>query len=477
MCVCVRVWLEMGPFQWKALTTRFSSLWWEQRLSDKVLLKMSFSTQLPKRVQQFQEPSVWLEFSPLSSLCNAINLGQGFPDWKPPKFVLEAASNACSDPSQSQYARSGGLHSLVSAISHSYAPLLQRSINPNKEVCVTVGASEAIFLACQAFVQSGDEVIFIEPAFDIYFGAVVYAGATPRFVSLHMQPTCSSSVSLASNWRLDYDELRSVLSERSRLLILNSPHNPTGKVFKKEELESIARVLRDFPRCLVLCDEVYQHLVYDGEVHVPMATIENMWERTISVYSAGKTFSVTGWKIGWAIGPEHLIRPMMLSQQWIVFSTTTPLQQAVAFCLEQATRPFENEPTYYSWLRKQYQRKRDYFYQALIDAGLHPVKPQGSFFIMIDISDIQESNKYEMPPIVMEWWKQGKLDIDKTTQNAMDYNFCRWQAVEKGVTAIPASAFYSKEHRPFHSQYVRFSFCKQDDILEQAKQRLMRNKE
>ncbi|GJQ08912.1 hypothetical protein GpartN1_g703.t1 [Galdieria partita] len=441
-----------------------------QRLLVSLLQKMNFHT-LPKRVQQFQEPSVWLEFSPLSSLCNAINLGQGFPDWKPPPFVLEAASKASSDPHFSQYARSSGLQSLVSTISRTYAPLLQRSIDPTKEVCVTVGASEAIFLACQAFVESGDEVIFIEPAFDIYFGAVVYAGATPRWVPLHMQPKEGQPLS-ASDLRLDYDELRSVLSERSRLLILNTPHNPTGKVFKKEELQAIAKVLQDFPRCLVLCDEVYQHLVYDDEVHVPMATIDNMWERTISVYSAGKTFSVTGWKIGWAIGPWHLIRPMMLSQQWIVFSTTTPLQQAVASSLEQATQPFESEPTYYAWLKKRYQRKRDYFYQALIEAGLHPVKPQGSFFIMIDISEIQDIRN-EMPPAIMEWWKRGLLDVDQRTQTAVDYNFCRWQAVEKGVTAIPFSAFYSRHHQPLGSRYVRFSFCKEDAVLEEAKQRLV----
>ncbi|EME31672.1 kynurenine aminotransferase [Galdieria sulphuraria] len=435
-------------------------LWlWERRSTCRKLSlvsslpKMNFYN-LPQRVQQFQEPSVWLEFSPLSSLCNAINLGQGFPDWKPPNFVLEAASKASSDPSLSQYARSSGLQSLVSTISKTYAPLLQRSIDPNKEVCITVGASEAIFLACQTFVEPGDEVIFIEPAFDIYFGAVVYAGATPRFVSLLMQSKEATQPLAASDLRLDYEELRRVLSERSRLLILNTPHNPTGKVFKKEELENIAKVLQEFPRCLVLCDEVYQHLVYDDEVHVPMATIENMWERTISVYSAGKTFSVTGWKIGWAIGPFHLIRPMMLSQQWIVFSTTTPLQQAVASSLEQATQPFESEPTYYAWLRKRYQRKRDYFYQALIEAGLHPVKPQGSFFIMIDISEIQ-GIRNEMPSIVKEWRKQGLLDIDERTQNAMDYNFCRWQAVEKGVTAIPCSAFYSRQHQHLGSRYVR----------------------
>lgn len=257
---------------------------------------------------------------------------------------------------------------------------------------------------------------------------------------------------------------------------MNTPHNPTGKVFQREELENIAKVLQDFPRCFVLCDEVYQHLVYDDEVHVPMATIDNMWERTISVYSAGKTFSVTGWKIGWAIGPAHLIRPMMLSQQWIVFSTCTPLQQAVAASLEQANQPFENEPTYYAWLKKYYQRKRDYFYQALVDAGLHPVKPQGSFFIMIDISEMMKRGniRNEMPPIVREWWNEGKLDIDATTQEAVDYNFCRWQAVEKGVTAIPSSAFYSRQHRHLGSRYVRFSFCKEDSVLEQAKERLLK---
>lgn len=178
----------------------------------------------------------------------------------------------------------------------------------------------------------------------------------------------------------------------------------------------------------------------------------------------------------WAIGPAHLIRPMMLSQQWIVFSTCTPLQQAVAASLEQANQPFENEPTYYAWLKKYYQRKRDYFYQALIDAGLHPVKPQGSFFIMIDISEMMKRGniRNEMPPIVREWWNEGKLDIDATTQEAVDYNFCRWQAVEKGVTAIPSSAFYSRQHRHLGSRYVRFSFCKEDSVLEQAKERLLK---
>eukprot|EP00871_Galdieria_phlegrea_P002766 jgi/Galph1/3490/GphlegSOOS_G2177.1 len=436
----------------------------------------SFSLgKLPTRVQKFQEPSVWLEFSPLSLLCNAINLGQGFPDWRPPRFVLEAAEKAVLDPSLSQYARSSGLLQLVTAISRYYSPLLGRQIDANREVCITVGASEAIFLTCQAFIEPGDEVVFIEPAFDIYYGAAIYAGATIKFVPLCLKKKNADETLSAGDFTLDLDELKSVFSDKTRLLVLNSPHNPTGKVFSKEELEGVANVVKQYPRCLVLCDEVYQHLVYDDMCHVPFATIQDMWRRTISVYSAGKTFSVTGWKIGWAIGPSELIRPLMLSQQWVVFSTTTPLQYAVASALEQACQPFENYSTYYEWLRMSYQQKRDYFYDVLKEAGYHPIKPQGSFFIMVDISETNEFLN-QMPEIEYDWWQSGKLDIDERTKEAKDYNFCRWLTVEKGVTAIPSSAFYSMEHRHFGSHYVRFSFCKNDTVLEQAKERLQKGK-
>lgn len=296
---------------------------------------------------------------------------------------------------------------MTEQIAAEYGPrLVGRPLDPVRECTVTVGASEAIFLVLQAYVQDGCDVLVVEPYFDIYKGAVELAGGRMTHVPLRTRkPTLQS----AGDFYLDLDELRQALTPNTRMLILNSPHNPTGKVFTADEYAGIARVLQDFPNCLVLSDEVYEHLVFDGCRHVPFAATPGMWERTISIYSAGKTFSVTGWKIGWACGRPELIMPLQLANQWVCFSVATPLQEAVATSLERAAQPFEGYPTYYQWLAAFYQKKRDFLVDALNAAGLPAITPQGTFFTMADTSKVQFERT--APPALTDFIASGKVQV------------------------------------------------------------------
>lgn len=236
-------------------------------------------------------------------------MGQGFPNWAAPDFVKEAAARAITTDNN-QYCRSQGLPALVEAVAEHSTPLHGRDIDPLTEVAVCVGATEALFGACQAFVEPGDEVVILEPAYDAYVPDVRIAGGTPVSVPLRpregAQPAADGSRRVNDVYSLDLDELRAAFTPRTRAIMLNSPHNPTGKVFSREELEGIAGVLRDFPDVLVISDECYEYMAW--KPHTRFATIDGMWDRTVTISSAGKTFSCTGWKIGYVVGPADLVR-------------------------------------------------------------------------------------------------------------------------------------------------------------------------
>lgn len=389
--------------------------------------------------------TVFAEFTALANQYNAVNLGQGFPNFPAPDFIKNAAKEAI-DANLNQYARSAGQINLVNALAESYSPLFGRELDPLREIVISTGATEGIFATMQGLVDPGDEVILIEPFYDSYPAAVTMAGGTPVFVPLRAVEGSTS----ASEWLLDMDELATAFSPRTKLLVVNTPMNPIGKVFSLQELTQIANLVQQH-NVLVLSDEVYERMVYpaaDGTptTHVRLATLPGMWERTLTLGSAGKTFSVTGWKIGWAIGPVPLVHAVLMAHQWIPFTVATPLQEAVAAAVVQA--PKEN---YYEWLATTYQAKRDKLLSALEDVGLTPVRPDGSYFILV---------------------ATGHLDVPVPAGTLRDVAVCRWFTTDVGVTAIPPSPFYSPDHQYLTDNLARFCFCKTDEMLDEAALRL-----
>lgn len=392
--------------------------------------------------------TVFAEFTALANEHDAVNLGQGFPDFPAPDFIKEAAQEAIAQD-LNQYTRSAGHLRLVKALADVYSPLFGRNLNALDEIVVTSGATEAIFATIQALVDPGDEVILIEPFYDSYPASVIMAGGTPVYVPLRP----SGGANHSTQWVVDMDELAAAFTPRTRLLILNTPHNPVGKVFRRQELMAIADLVKK-QDVLLLSDEVYEWMVYDQAQHVRIATLPGMWERTITLGSAGKTFSVTGWKVGWAIAPPPIARAIFMAHQWIPFTVPTPLQEAVAIAFEVA-----EERNYFNWLGKMYQAKRDKLLAALLETGLTPTVPEGSYFILVDGTPLDA----HLPNHV-----QGD-------DEPRDFAVCRWLTSEIGVAAIPPTAFYSPNHKHLAEHLVRFCFCKTDAVLDEGSRRLTVN--
>jgi len=410
-----------------------------------------------QRLAKFAAPTVWHEFTPLAAKSKAVNLGQGFPGWSPPQFIKDAAAKAVEESGAgldfmvNQYARPAGHLSLVTQLAKDYSPRLGRQLDPLTEVVITNGASEGLCTAALGLLNPGDEVVTLEPAFDLYIAQAEMAGATLKTVPYRVKD---------GKWRVDLEELRAAFTDKTRMFLLNTPHNPTGKVWTKEELEGVAAILRDYPAVVAVCDEVYEHMIYDGARHTSLASLPDMWDRTLTLSSSGKTFSVTGWKIGWALGPAHLVRSLAIAHQWISFSVVTPLQEAVAQGLITAEKSYEGHASYYAWLQHMYAAKRERMCEAIRAAGMEPIKPEGGFFIVADTSRIQLPQRYAE---------------DKTVTR--DWALCRWLTEEIGVAAIPPSAFYCQENKHLAANYARFAFCKPDDVLEEAARRLLKCKE
>ena len=369
--------------------------------------------------------SVFTEMSALAVQHQAINLGQGFPDFAGPDFVKEAAARAIH-ANQNQYAPSHGTPRLRAAIAADWNTRFGGDINPDSDVTVTTGATEALFISMLAFLNPGDEVIFFEPFYDAYVPQVVMAGGVVKVVRLH-----------PPDWHFTLDELRAAFSSRTKMLLLNTPHNPTGKVFTRAETEQIAALCQEHD-VLVIADEVYDRILFDSHEHIPIATLPGMWERTLTLNSTGKTFSMTGWKIGYAVGPAHLNAAIRIVHQFNVFATATPFQDAMAEALETA-----GQRGYYAELADSYAQRRDRLRAVLADCGLPPLDCQGSYFLLSDIGDLGFES---------------------------DVDFCRSLVLNQGVAAIPPSAFYlDPASAPLQA---RFCFAKEFDTIDAAAERL-----
>ncbi len=381
------------------------------------------TTRVSQRTASFTE-SVIREMTRHASLHQAVNLAQGFPDFSCPPELKEAA-RAAIDRDINQYAITWGARDFREAIAAKTSRFHPSwTVDPETDITVTCGATEGMIAAMLALIDPGEEAIVFEPFYENYGPDAILSGATPRYVALH-EP----------DWHIDADELRAAFGPRTRAIIVNSPHNPTGKVFSRTELELIAGLAQEHD-ALVLTDDIYEHMVYAGE-HIPMATLPGMAERTVAINSLSKTYAVTGWRVGWVIAPAPLTSAIRKVHDFLTVGAAAPLQAAGAVAL---TLP----DAYYTTLAADCRRRRDLLVPALEAAGLRPSIPDGAYYVMADISDMTDDN---------------------------DVTFARRLTVDPGVASVPGSSFYSRPE--LGRTKVRFAFPKRDETLLEAARRLL----
>ncbi|WP_372450923.1 pyridoxal phosphate-dependent aminotransferase [Actinoplanes flavus] len=372
--------------------------------------------------------TIFTEMSALAARTGAVNLGQGFPDTDGPGEMLAAAAEALAGGAN-QYPPLAGIPGLRSAIAAHEQRFWGLTRDPDGEVAVTAGATEAIAAAILALCEPGDEVVCFEPYYDSYAASITLAGAVRRPVTLRPGP--------AGRFEFDPDELREAFGPRTRLVLLNSPHNPTGKVFTPAELELIAGLCREHD-VFAVTDEVYEHLVFPDAAspHVPLATLPGMLERTLRISSAGKTFSCTGWKVGWATGPARLVSAMLRVKQFLTFVNGAPLQPAVAVALSLPD-------SYFTGFTAGLRDRRDRLVAGLADAGLAVLPSEGTYFVTADIRPLGGTDGIE---------------------------FCRALPGRSGVVAVPTQVFY--DHQEAGRHLIRFAFCKRPEVIDEAVRRL-----
>jgi aminotransferase len=365
----------------------------------------------------------------MTRLCNeigGINLSQGFPASAPPPEAVEAAVEALRGDCN-QYANTWGAPALLEAIARKASRRIGTTVDPQTMVTVTCGATEAMIATLLAVVDSGDEVVILEPFYENYGPDAIISGATPRFVPL--DPT---------DFSLDRERLRAAFNPRTRAVILNSPHNPTGRVFRREELECVAALCQEFD-CLAVTDEIYEHITYGGHEHLSLASLPGMAERTVTISGLSKTYSVTGWRLGYAVAPVEVTRGIRKMHDFLTVGAPHPLQVAAVAALSLPE-------SYYEELRASYSRRREILLPALAAAGLEPWPPEGAYFVLCRV-----------PPS----WKGGD-----------DVAYARWLLESRGVAGVPGSSFY---HDPAMGRdRIRFHFAKDELTLMEAARRLTR---
>ncbi|HEY0657742.1 MAG TPA: aminotransferase class I/II-fold pyridoxal phosphate-dependent enzyme [Pyrinomonadaceae bacterium] len=394
---------------------------------------------ISKKAASFTE-SVIREMTREAMKFGAVNLGQGFPDFAAPEDIKQKAMEAIADD-YNQYAITWGVKSFRDAIAAKTKRFLDLEIDPETEITVTCGSTEGMIAGMMATVDAGEEVVVFEPFYENYAPDAILSGAKPVHVPLYQTE---------SGWHFEKDELRAAFNENTKAIIICNPNNPTGKVFARAELEFIADLCKEFD-ALVFTDEIYEHIIYRGKrdagqmtidnpKHICMATLDGMRERTVIVNSLSKTYSVTGWRVGYVIAPPDITSAIRKVHDFLTVGAANPLQHAGAYALSLPE-------TYYAGLQREYQKKRDYIVPVLQKAGLKCEMPQGAYYVMTDISDF------------------GFAD---------DVEFTRFLIREIGVAVVPGSSFY--HDKSLGSQKVRFCFCKKDETLEAAAERLQKLK-
>ncbi|ODV84718.1 hypothetical protein CANARDRAFT_28865 [[Candida] arabinofermentans NRRL YB-2248] len=379
-----------------------------------------------------------------------VNLGQGFFSYSPPKFAIDAAKAALDVPSNNQYAHTKGKPSLVQALVDTYSPIYGKQLTKD-EILVTTGANEGMLSVFTGFIEKGDEVIVFEPFFDQYISNIELPGGKVVYVQLHPPADFSERNVSGDEWTINFDELEKAISPKTKMIVLNSPHNPIGKVFNKEELTKIGElaVKHNF---LIISDEVYENLYYKDFTRIALINDE-IAKRTFTVGSAGKTFAATGWRIGWVIGNKDLIPYVSLAHTRICFSTPAVMQEATAQALNQATTN-----GYYEQTRDEYINKYKIFTAIFDELGLPYTIPDGGYFLLVNFKKVKLPTNLEFP--------------DEIKNKPRDFKLAFWLIKEFGVVSIPPSEFFLPENFEVIQDCLRFAVCKGDDMLEEAVVRL-----
>jgi aminotransferase len=387
-----------------------------------------------KKATQFTE-SVIREMTRLNHLYGGVNLSQGFPDFPAPQAIKDAAC-AAINADVNQYAVTWGARPLREAIAREFTKRYGLEVVADEQVTVCCGTTEAMMSTMMAIIDPGDEVVIFEPFYENYGPDAILSGATPRYVTLHAPDPSAPADSLRAGWSFDPDELAAAFNEKTKAIIINTPNNPTGKVFTRDELETIAALCRKWD-AIAISDEIYEHIIYDGHQHVPMATLEGMADRTVTLNGLSKTYSVTGWRVGWTISPPSLTGAIRKVHDFLTVGAPAPLQEAGAVALGFAE-------DYYTKLAAHYQTRRDALLEILERHHFTTYKPFGAYYIMTDISAF------------------GFAD---------DVEFARYLVKDVGVAAVPGSSFYKSGAG---RTKLRFCFCKRDETLQEADRRLLK---
>ncbi|TAQ90055.1 hypothetical protein B7494_g1597 [Chlorociboria aeruginascens] len=401
-----------------------------------------------------QKQDVWTivnEAAAASPKQPIVNLGQGFFGYNPPPFIINAAKEALDRVDANQYSPTKGRPRLKKAIADSYSPLWGRKLNPDTEVTITTGANEGMLSAFMAFIEEGDEVIIFEPFFDQYISNILMPGGKIVYVPLHPPPKGATENTRASEWTIDFTELEAAITQKTKMIVINSPHNPIGKVLSKEELLRVGELCVK-NNIIILSDEVYDRLFY-----VPfqrIATLSPAIERlTLTVGSAGKNFYATGWRVGWLIGQPHLLQHVSAAHTRICYSSVSPLQEAAAAGFEQA-----DANNFWENAKKEMKGKMDSFNKIWEELNLPFSDPDGGYFVLVNMKKVKLPADYPFP--------------DQVKDRPRDFKLSWFLIQEVGVAAIPPTEFYTDENAHIGEDWLRFAVCKNDDILESAKERL-----
>ncbi|MBI3502699.1 MAG: pyridoxal phosphate-dependent aminotransferase [Bacteroidetes bacterium] len=385
--------------------------------------------ELSRITETFTE-SVIREMTRISDSMNGINLSQGFPDFDASEEIKQAAIHAIKN-NFNQYPVTFGEPELREAISKKAWSYNKIKCNPDTDITVTCGATEAMLASLRAIINPGDEIIIFEPFYENYGPDGILSGATPRYVTLH-----------SPDWSFDKKELAKAFNKRTKAIVINTPNNPTGKVFSEEELKFIAELCNKW-NTYAITDEIYEHILYDGEKHISLASLPGMKDRTITINSISKTYSVTGWRVGWAIANEKITKRIRKVHDFMTVGAPTPLQHA-------AVEAMNFPATYYHNLRQHYNEARKFLYDTLLQYDFKPILPKGAYYMIADVSNLNKKMK-------------AKTDFD----------FCRKLIQKTRVATVPGFSFYSKKIS--HTNHVRFAFCKKMETLKLVKDLFSKN--
>ncbi|RLN64388.1 hypothetical protein BBP00_00003509 [Phytophthora kernoviae] len=406
--------------------------------------------------------NVFAEFSALAAKHEAVNLGQGFPSFQTPEFVKQAAIQAINE-GHNQYTRPGGHVGYVETLAEMYSPLIGRELDPMKEIVTFNGAQEGIASIMAALLEPGDEVLTFEPYFDAYVTVSQLQGVSSNGVPFKFNPAKRDAFLsedphvntrfTSHDFQVDLVKLESMLSPKTKMLVLNSPHNPTGKVFSREELQQIACVLERHPDVIVLADEVYEFMTYDGLKHERLASLSGFFDRTISLFSAGKTFSCTGWRAGYAVGPAHLVGAITKAHSTVPFCGTTPLEVGLASAFRQA-----KTNGYFEEIRETLETKRNRLCDALQANNWRPIVPEGGYFVCCNVEGLPFYDEF----------RGFEITANTPKTEFPDYQFA-YKLVKAGhLAVIPTSPFFSRPENRLAPGVVRLAFCKDDKTLDDS---------